>query len=153
MQKILRMAFSLVAFLSLGLASAPPTANASPHWCECVEYVKSRFGLTGAAGDAKDMGPFLQRHGFRKVSAPQTGAVIIIQPAFFHSGSGAIYGHVGVIDGVASVDKGRTWAIAVHGSNQLGSMFNGSNCSNVTLSAKSILKTSHLATYWAPPHK
>ena len=57
--------------LSLAAHSRPAAVDAAaPHWCECVEYVKTYFGLKGAAGNAKDMAPFLLAHGFRRLLPP-----------------------------------------------------------------------------------
>src|ERR1700736_3999569 len=76
----------------------PVAVDAASHACECVEYVKNYFGLKGAAGNAKDMGPFLAAHGFRRSDVPVPGAVVIFQPRFYKSGDGAFYGHVAIIE-------------------------------------------------------
>lgn len=132
-----------------GSVSYAATTKASV--CSCVQYVKNRFGLSGAIGGigaAKDMGPYLQARGFRRVSAPQVGAIVIFQPAF-GTGINQTYGHVGVVAAVSSVNNNTQWRVAVTGANQGGSLFTSSNCSNVsTLYYKSYAKTTSSVSYW-----
>ena len=143
----------LLAALLLAYAAAllPASASAAPHWCECVEYVKNSFGLRGAAGNAKDMGPFLAARGFRRSATPKVGAVVILQPAFYRTGSGAVYGHAGIIESLAAAGT-HAWFIGVRGANQLGKQFTSASCGNVTFrSLGPIANGSPLATYWLPP--
>ena len=143
----------LLAALLLAYAAAllPASASAAPHWCECVEYVKNSFGLRGAAGNAKDMGPFLAARGFRRSATPKVGAVVILQPAFYQTGSGAVYGHAGIIESLAAAGT-HAWFIGVRGANQLGKQFTSASCGNVTFrSLGPIANGSPLATYWLPP--
>lgn len=142
----------VIALAGGALAAQPPPAEAAgSHVCECVEYVKSSFGLRGAAGDAKDMGPFLAKNGFRRLDAPRTGAVVILQPAYYSSGEGSVYGHVAIIESTAPAGSSG-WFVGMRGANQTGSQFSRSGCSNVTFkSVGPISKTSRLASYWLPP--
>jgi len=145
-----RTGLSIALILGLSAVQGTQTAIAG-HSCECVEYVKSMFGMRGAAGNAKDMGPFLAAHGFRRSTVPVPGAVVIIQPRFYPAGDGAIYGHVAIVTGVAPSGKS-SWVITVRGANQTGSKFSAAGCSNV--SAKSFgpyLRTTPLFSYWLPP--
>ncbi len=109
-------------------ALVPNVARAESHYCQCVEYVKNRFGITQAVGNAKDMIYSLPNLGFRQVSRPEVGAVVIMQPSF--PGADTTYGHVGFIDSYNS-SSGK---ISVKGANQRGGgAFTESNCNNVTV--------------------
>ena len=144
----------LVAALVLGSAALAPPANAAgSHWCECVEYVKNYFALGGAAGNAKDMGPFLSAHGFRRSDTPAIGDVVVVQPAFYPAGSGATYGHTAIIESLAPA--GTTgWFLGLRSANQTGKQFVGSSCGNVTFkSVGPVARTSRLVSYWVPPHR
>jgi hypothetical protein len=145
---------SLVVVFSLGSTALAPSAAASTssHWCECVEYVKNYFALHGAAGNAKDMGPFLAAHGFRRSDTPAIGDVVVVQPAFYSSGSGAIYGHSAIIESLAPA--GTTgWFLGLRSANQTGKQFAASTCANVTFkSVGPVARTSRLVSYWTPPH-
>jgi hypothetical protein len=130
------------------VAAGPEPASASPHWCECVEYVKNYFGLKGAAGNAKDMGPFLAAHGFRRSMVPLPGAVVIFQPKFYPSGLGRVYGHSAIVQSASASGKS-SWTITVHGANQTGKRASASGCSDVsTKSFGPYPRTSNLVSYW-----
>jgi surface antigen len=134
-------------------AYAPAAVDAAGHSCQCVEYVKSYFGLKGAAGDAKDMAPFLAAHGFHRISAPIPGAVVIIQPRFYSSGPAAVYGHVAIVKSVTASGTS-SWKLDIRGGNQSGKEFTASGCSNVTeKTIGPISRTSQAASYWAPPRR
>ncbi|MHB8575286.1 MAG: CHAP domain-containing protein, partial [Dehalococcoidia bacterium] len=97
-----RPAAALLFIAAVSATAGPAPAEASgTHWCECVEYVKNFYRLQGAAGNAKDMGPFLAKHGFRRTNVPAPGEVVILQPSFYKSGAGAIYGHAAIIESIA----------------------------------------------------
>ncbi|MEQ8754251.1 MAG: ricin-type beta-trefoil lectin domain protein [Coleofasciculus sp. G1-WW12-02] len=122
-------ATSIFALSGLGasilLSTAP--SQAAQH-CECVEYVKRRFGLSGAVGNAKDMGPALAARGFRQVSQPQVGAIAIFQPGFSrYTFVNQTYGHVGVISQVRNL--GDKWQILVDNTN-FGGHGVSLNCNN-----------------------
>lgn len=97
--------------------------------CQCVVYIKNKYGLSGSAGAAKDMGVFLKNRGFWKLTVPRPGEIIIMKPAFEH-GVSSTYGHVAIIHAV--VDMGTSWKITVRGANQSGSKWTESNCTNVS---------------------
>jgi surface antigen len=120
----------LVAILPVifPVASSPSLAQ-SAEFCQCVGYVKNRFGLQGAVGNAKDMIYSLPNLGFRQVSSPQVGAVVVMQPSF--SGADPTYGHVGVVEAVRS--SGSEVRIDVRGANQWGTPFTEYGCNNVTV--------------------
>lgn len=129
----------------------PAPVDAASHACECVEYIKNYYGLKGAAGNAKDMGPFLASHGFRRRDEPAVGAVVILQPSFYKSGDGAIYGHVAIIESTAPAGK-TGWFLGLRGGNQTGARFTASGCSNVTFKSYGpISRNSHIASFWLPP--
>jgi len=147
----LALGLLLAGVLAAGVPAAPLAAAPRPHWCECVEYVKNYYGLHGAAGNAKDMGPFLAAHGFRRTEAPAVGAVVIIQPGFYSRGSGAVYGHVAIIESLAPAGK-RGWFLGLRSANQTGKQFAAAECSNVTFeSIGPVAHSSRMFSYWLPP--
>jgi hypothetical protein len=118
-----------------------------------VEFVKSRFGLSGSAGNARDMGAFLAKQGFRRSDSPAVGGVVIFQPGVYKTGDGAIYGHVGVIESTAPAAP-NGWFVGVRGANQTGKAFNDQGCGNVTFKSYGPFPaTSSLVSYWLPPRK
>lgn len=116
----------LLPTLTASLVAPSPTLAQNAGFCQCVGYVKNRFGLQGAVGDAKNMIYSLPNLGFRQVSGPQSGAIAVMQPSF--SGADPTYGHVGVVESVQS--DGR---ISLRGANQLGNKFTEYGCNNVTV--------------------
>ena len=149
----LGQAFLLGLALLLATAGPPFAAEAAPapHRCECVEYVKNVFGLRGAAGNARDMGAFLAAHGFRRSAAPVVGAVVVIQPAYYAAGSGALYGHAGIVEAVSSADHGAR-LLRVRSANQQGRPFSAAGCSNVTVKPfRQDTRARRLFSYWLPP--
>lgn len=139
---------SVLSFGGLNLSflfSAAPSYAADR--CECVEYVKRRFGLSGAVGNAKDMGPALTARGFRQVSQPQTGAIAIFQPAFSqYTRVDQTYGHVGVISDLQ--DMGNQWKIRILSSNS-GGKTTEFNCNNVNdIWYKPYPKNTNSISYW-----
>jgi hypothetical protein len=115
--------------------------------------VKSYFGLRGAAGNAKDMGPFLAVHGFRRIAAPVPGAVVILQPGFYRAGEGSRYGHAGVITSVAREDTSH-WSFTVRSTNQIARSTTALGCNNISLKwFGPVAADSRLATYWLPPRR
>ena len=124
---MLSLAAAIPSSVALSQIFASPSHAAN--LCECVAYVKNRFGITVAVGHAKDMIHSLPRLGFTRVNSPQAGAVVIMQPSF--RGSHPTYGHVGIVE-TTSVRNGSTF-LTVRGSNQGGRWFTESNCYNVAL--------------------
>lgn len=117
-----------VVILSLMLVFYPQkTAQAAGSSCQCVDYVRHRFNLTGNSGYAMNFGSFLQAKGFTQSSTPRVGAVAVMQPAFGQGVSTA--GHVSVITAVKSV--GKYWQITTIGANQSRKRSAQYNCSNV----------------------
>jgi len=143
----------LAMMLALLLALCPQkTAQAAASSCQCVDYVRNRFHLTGRSRSAKDFGSYLKANGFTQVSSPQVGAVAVQQPAF-GQGVSTTSGHVSVITAVSNL--GKYWQITTIGANQgRRKTTTQYNCSNVgvTLWGK-YPKTwgADKITYWAPP--
>ena len=136
-------------------SSSVDKASLSAPKCQCVVYIKNKFKLSGSAGQAKNMGPFLQARGFVKLTVPRPGEVIIMQPGFHvtdNAGHVAIIvtdnaGHVAIIQTV--VDDGKYWIIKIRGANQPGSKWTESNCNNVSYwSNIRYLKTDTGAQYY-----
>jgi hypothetical protein len=130
-QSVLRVLLMVVSIAVLlppaGIARAATPSAAQ--FCQCVEYVKNKFHLSGSAGQAKNMGPYLQARGFVKLTVPRPGEVIIMQPGF-HTNSSA--GHVAIIQTVVETNKGKSWKITVRGANQPGSRWIEANCTDVS---------------------
>lgn len=123
-------------------------ALAGAQWCQCVKYIQNRYNLRGS-DHAKNMGSVLINNGFRKVSDPRVGAVVIFQPGFFSSGDAAVYGHIGVITGFQSVNSNRSWSLTVRGANEIWTTFTEYNCTNVSQGGyKSFPKGSSLVSYY-----
>ena len=128
------------------LEGAPEEAEAARS-CSCVDYVKSALGLTGAAGNAKDMGPFLKAKGFKKVSSPVAGAVVIFAPPHLYVDPN--FGHVGIIRQVKA--EGSKWKLLIRSSNLFGQSkyFTSAGCSNVSDTwFTPFAKTASTVTYW-----
>ncbi|MBW4496412.1 MAG: CHAP domain-containing protein [Oscillatoria princeps RMCB-10] len=129
-KKQLLLAGSSVALAIGSLPVIPltpsPSLAQSAGFCQCVGYVKNRFGLQGAVGNAKDMIYSLPNLGFRRISGPQQGAIAVMQPSF--PGANRTYGHVGVVESIQP--NGR---ISLRGANQLGNKFTEYGCNNVTV--------------------
>jgi surface antigen len=121
------IAASIILPIISSATYAPKAARAESN-CQCVEYVKNRFGITVAVGNAKDMIYSLPKLGFTKIDQPQVGAVVVMQDSF--PGADPTYGHVGIVERI--LQNGQ---IEVRGANQSvgGSMFSESGCSNVRL--------------------
>jgi len=124
---MLSLAAAIPSSVALSQVFASPSEAAS--FCQCVGYVKNRFGITAAVGNAKDMIYSLPNHGFTRVSNPQPGAVVIMQPSF--RGSDPTYGHVGIVERT-SVRNGSTF-LTVRGANQGGRWFEEFRCTNVAI--------------------
>jgi surface antigen len=102
-----------------------PSASYANQFCQCVGYVKNVFGIRQAVGNAKDMVRSLPRLGFRQVSDPQKGDVVVMSNSF--PGADSTYGHVGFVDGI---NNGR---VSVRGANQGRAQFADAGCSNVSV--------------------
>jgi surface antigen len=116
------VALALGSLPIIPLTSSPSLAQ-SAGFCECVGYVKNRFGIQVAVGNAKDMIYSLPNLSFRRVSGPQPGAIVVMQPSFPNVNQ--TYGHVGIVQNVLSNGQ-----IEVRGANQGGSQIEY-NCNNV----------------------
>jgi surface antigen len=90
--------------------------------CQCVQYVKNRYGISTAVGHAKNMKYSLPRLGFHR-TRPRAGAVVVMQPSF--PGTGPYYGHVGIVTRVLP-----DGTIRVRGANQ-GGRQREAGCRNV----------------------
>jgi surface antigen len=145
------IAATSISILNIGGLSVSLFFSAAPSqaadFCQCVEYVKRRFGLSGAVGNAKDMRPALAARGFRQVSQPEIGAIAIFQPAFSqYTRVDQTYGHVGVISD--SQDLGNQWKIRLLSSNS-GGKTTDYNCNNVNdIWYKSYPKNTNSISYW-----
>lgn len=147
-----RAARLLLIFLIAGLLLAPaaPTQAQAAVWCQCVTYVKNRYGLSGSIGGsgcAADMGPYLANRGFVQVPGPRAGAVAVFSRGF-NGQMNSSCGHVGVIQTVT--DLGTSWQVTLRGANQGGSTFTEYNCTNVSnWTLRAYAKTQGGVTYWS----
>jgi hypothetical protein len=142
----------IVVILALLLVLLPgrTAQGAAASTCQCVDYVKNRFKLTGVSGNAKDFGAYLSKNGFKQVYKPKVGAVAVMQPEFGQYVSS--YGHVSVITAVGGDTN--NWQITTVGANQGATKVTGYNCSNVGTVKWGKYPKSWGATkisYWMPP--
>ena len=137
-QKLVSIVLMLVIFTTLmpfnvAKAVASQDVGLSATTCQCVVYVKNTFRLSGSAGNARDMGPFLKARGFVQVSSPIEGDIIIMKKPFGHGIGDA--GHVAIIKTVARTPK--TLTIKIRGANQglsggtKSPYWTENNCNNV----------------------
>ncbi len=105
----------------------PQQAQAADY-CQCVEYVKRVAGIpaSDAPGNAKDMGSYLQTHGWTRVNSPQAGAIGILGTTFPQSNPN--WGHVGMVSGVRT--SGNNTYISLRAANQ-GGRETEANCYDV----------------------
>jgi surface antigen len=103
------------------------TAQAADY-CQCVEYVKRVAGIpaSDAPGNAKDMGSYLQSHGWTRVNSPQVGAISILGTSFPNSDPN--WGHVGIVSNVRT--SGNNTYISLRAANQ-GGRETEANCYDV----------------------
>ena len=140
----------IMAILALLLVLIPQRTAQAASSCQCIDYVRHRFNLTGKSANARSFGPYLAKNGFTQVSDPQVGAVAVQQPAFGQGVSS--YGHVSVITAVSSV--GNYWQITTVGANQARKKYTSYSCSNVgTVLWGKYPKSwgNDRISYWVPP--
>ncbi len=120
---------TIILMLLLSIMVPQVQAAKAAKECSCVAYVKAKIGTSAAVGNAKDMGSWLKRNGWRESSTPSVGAIAVLQPSF--PGSDPSDGHVGFVASVRS--QGNKWAIDIRGANQWvgGSKYTDAGCSNV----------------------
>jgi hypothetical protein len=147
------LVFSAMAFAVPWLPTPATTAVAeAAGFCECVQYVKNAYGLTGAiggSGGAKDMGPYLEARGFHRVAGPadiQQWAVAVFQPGF-GSGVNQTYGHVGLVAQYSNAGDGN-WNVVLRGSNQGGNTWTEKECTNVSDWSLRVPIGSPHVSYW-----
>ena len=126
------------------VTAGPASAHGSAPRCQCVDYIKHSYDINGSTGNAKDMGRSLvNNYGFRKVSAPVVGAIVVFQPSFGQVNP--TYGHVGRVIGVS--DSGGSWRITVRSANNGGSQ-TVLDCNNMNDKAYSAAKSSGSIAYY-----
>lgn len=120
-----------LAFPSVGFNAVQQ--QRAVRWCECVDYVRNRFGLNPSQGPwfvgAADMGPYLEAQGMTRLNAPVVGAVVVF-PRTFGAGIDQQYGHVGVVRQVQPTSSG--WSLMVRGARQTVPEWTEAGCSNVS---------------------
>jgi hypothetical protein len=117
------------------LPASPAAAHSYMHTCECVEYIKHYYGLSGDVTgansiSAKDMGPGLRARGFVQVSRPQANAVVIFQPAY-GSGANATHGHVARVRSFRESNAGKNWTLSLTSANFGDPTHKANNCNNL----------------------
>ena len=102
-----------IAMTEVSQVALPQDAQASVNsarakWCWCTDYIKNRLGYWGVkAGDAKDMGSWLTKIGWKKVPSfsatdlPRNKDIIIFQPGAHGAHSSA--GHIGMVASAQNV--------------------------------------------------
>ncbi len=117
------------------LVAFSKSANAGQYVppCSCVQYVENARGIDLRGPEyAKDTGPIIERNGHSKVSSPQHGDIVVMQPSF--PGADTTAGHIGFVETV-TYRNNRTY-ITVRGANQpqqYGKYFIEYSCSNVNV--------------------
>lgn len=143
--------FMLVITLVLpqqsALARPDAPALAAAVNCSCVVYVQNRYNLAKPwVNSAKDMGPVLKRNGFRQVTTPQIGAVVVMQPKF--PGANGTHGHVGVIEKLSSPTPTQ-WKLKLRQGSSATSGATEYGCKNIqSIEWAAYPKTNTLITYW-----
>jgi surface antigen len=115
------------------------TAQAAGY-CECVGYVKRVIGIPDATGtaNAADWDNYvLPNYGYKRLSSPQVGAIVVIER---NGGFNSTNGHIGIVVGIQS--DGR---IQIKGAKQGGNGIDA-NCSNVSTIA---VYPNSAMSYWA----
>lgn len=125
------------------------TVTAAAAWCQCTTYVANYFSLPATYPDAKNWPGWLSGLGWKQVSVPSIGDIVVFQPKF-GSGIDQKHGHVGIITSVTSVNKNQDWHITVEGSNQGNSgWYTKDGCTNVNnIPFKSYPKSDAYISYW-----
>jgi len=120
---LIGLIIGISTFVSL---SGSNTVMAEP-FCQCVDYVRNRFSLSGS-GDAYtwDDGK-LQANGYSKVN-PKVGTIVVMERNFPTANTSA--GHIGVVESYDSI----TGRIVVRGANQGSTnLITEHGCNNVNL--------------------
>ena len=125
MLKPISNALFVMIIVASAIASILPQPVQAEQFCQCVRYVKNVLGISQPMGNAKDMINSLPQHGFRQVSDPQSGDIVVMDSAF--PGADRTYGHVGFVD---SIQNGR---VVVRGANQGRAQYSDAGCSNVSV--------------------
>ena len=103
--------------------------------CQCVQYIRNRFGLSGYYGNAKDWHSNLIKAGYKVTAYPVYGDIIVFQPSF--GGVDATYGHIAAVVSYEysynTKTKVGTRTLKHRGANTGGSETE-SNCNNVKTS-------------------
>lgn len=113
-------------------------------WCECTDYVASRFGLNGYPNAGQWDDGYLVNNGFRQISFPQNGAIVVLDP----NTAGAFNaGHVGIVEQYTTT--GNLLKINIRGTNQPGSKVTEYGCNNVSIWANNTdVINNPGVTYW-----
>jgi hypothetical protein len=89
--------------------------------------------------------------GFAGAPCQWSEGVIILQPGWYASGSGAVYGHAARIESIAPASAG-AWFVGMRSANQTGKQFTDAGCANVTFrSIGPIPAGERRVSYWRPP--
>jgi hypothetical protein len=123
-----------------------PSASRADEYCQCAVYVRKALGYSLGYVYAKDAINALPKKGFRQISTPQDGAIVVMQPNFsgLKGTDGATAGHIGF----AVVDS-RTGKVSVRGANQGGKTYKDAGCNNVSvISFRESLLNNKNVSFW-----
>ncbi|HLO83887.1 MAG TPA: hypothetical protein VK203_02575 [Nostocaceae cyanobacterium] len=143
----------LLAMLPLTVMVAPSPSFAQttdPVACRASEYIKNRFQLpsyvfTDPQLDyASSWQLTLSSLGYRKITTPQVGSIVILNAYF--PGTGA-KGYIGAVQAIKPTGK-----FDIRGASQAGTPFTEYGCNNVsvTVSGASYYGRTDLS-FWLPP--
>src|SRR5258708_3120604 len=107
------------------LVSAPSVQARTMHYCPCVEYVNSYYGMH-VPGDAYQWIANLPYYGWHQ---EPVGTIRIGDIAVWDQYAMPTVGHVAIVSRVSDSSQGAT--ITFLGANQYGSRFNSLQCNDV----------------------
>ncbi len=100
--------FIFIVALSLSVAHG--------RFCQNIGYINAFFNHgESSVDDPRELGTWLSKNGWKKVSIPVVGAVAVLQPGF--PGVSAYYGHVGRVTNTGT-SNGQQYTFSITGTNQ-----------------------------------
>ena len=129
----------------ISVLTTSATVAQSTRWCQCTEYVASRFGLSGYPNAGDWDNGYLAGKGFRQINYPQNGAIVVLNP----NTAGAFgLGHIGIVEQYTTTTN--SLKLNIRGTNQPGAnVANEFGCNNVTIwSNNTNVANNSGVTYW-----
>jgi hypothetical protein len=142
----IRKGIRLTLLVILLVVAQVSLTAAAPTWCNCVQYMQKVYGIPTGGGAAANYGPTLIKNGYRQLSTPVAGAVIIFAAGAYGAGSD---GHMGYIKYVGFDQTTGEVIIVVYHANWWGSGVSVTNeyCNNVKATTFRVRSYSGLSFY------